>query len=128
MKELILGNLLWCYETISVQLTLYGTANPRNILLRSSINWRNTCAARNILLSVFSYFACLLFSVVPGHGDAFLFSIPFLFLVFYLVLLYFFNCNYNFRLIVTTFFFTARPRGLLIEYTSGCRFFDTKNR
>ena len=114
MKDLILGNLLWCYETISVQLTLYGTANPRNILLRSSINWRNTCPARNILLSVFFYFACLLFSVVPGHGGVFLFSIPFLFLVFHFVLLYVFNCNYNFRLIVTTFFFAARPRGLLI--------------
>ena len=116
MTDLLLGNLWWFCQRIRVQLTLYGPARRQNIFLRILDDWRNVFLEVNTMGPIHCICVVVgLCHIVDVIGKAPLIS-PLLLLIvlFYIVFLYLFNNNYTFRLIVTTFAFTVRTRGLLI--------------
>ena len=106
LKDLLLGNLWWFRERISVQLTLYRLANSQNIVLRSLTYWRNGFVSSVTELILF-YF---LLSIVC---DPFVSPLVLLLFLYIIVFLYLLNYNHTFRLIVTTVAFTLRFRGLV---------------
>ena len=116
MTDLLLGNLWWFCQRIRVQLTLYGPARRQNIFLRILDDWRNVFLEVNTMGPIHCICVVVgLCHIVDVIGKAPLIS-PLLLLIvlLYIVFLYLFNNNYTFRLIVTTFAFTVRTRGLLI--------------
>ena len=123
MKDLLFGKLWWFCRRIWVQLTLYGPPKCQNIVLRNLDYWTGLSVFLELLhktMRPFLLYArilclCYLWSIVTVIIGIPLISPTVLLLVLlYIVFLYFLNNNYTFRLIVTTFAFTARTYGLLI--------------
>ena len=116
LKDLLFGNLWWFCQRIRVQLTLYGPARHQNIFLRILDDWRNVFLEVNTMrLTHIIAVVGLCDLIVDVIVKTPLIS-PLLLLIvlLYIVFVYLFNYNYTFRLIVTTFAFTVRTRGLLI--------------
>ncbi len=103
MKDLVFGKLGWFNQYVRVQLTLFGPGKA-NILVRDSTIW-NSSSIDLFWLCVFIIFVILNPLFIPVLVCIYLAQKSWL---------YFFNHNYNFRLIFYTISFAVRPRGLLI--------------
>ena len=118
MKDLLFGNLWWFCRRLCVQLTLYGPSKRQNIVLRNLGYWRLNAflelKTRPYLLCARILFLCYLCLIVTVIGIPLIFPTVLLLVLLYIVFSYFLNCNYTFRLMVTTFTFTIRTHGLLI--------------
>ena len=113
MKDLLFGNLWWFCQRIRVQLTLYGPARRQNIFLRILDDWRNVFLEVKTMGFIRTFFVALLCNLIIVKTPL-ISPLLLLIVLLYIVFLYLFNYNYTFRLIVTTFAFTVRTRGLLI--------------
>ena len=116
VKDLLFGNLWWFCQRIRVQLTLYGPARRQNIFLRILDDWRNVFLEVKTMGFIPTFFVTLLGSLIVDIivKNPLISPLLLLIVLLYFVFLYLFNYNYTFRLIVTTFAFTVRTRGLLI--------------
>jgi len=115
MKDLIFGNLHWFYEHIYVQMILYGPTKASDILVRDSFDWKNRFPVITSFTCSFLFFVCIFHS---PHSP-----LPLFFVILCPVFLYFLNQNCKFRLMLTTFYFTLRFRGLLIvHFLLFCRY------
>ena len=103
VKDLIFGNMWWFCQQLRVQLTLYGPSEHSNIIVRSLDKWNNCHMLA--LCAIGLYFLLL---------GPFLSPLLVLVLVSYTVFFYFFHFNCTFRLLVTTFTFAIKSRGLMI--------------
>ena len=117
LKDLLFGNLWWFCQRIRVQLTLYGPARRQNIFLRILDDWRNVFLEVNTMglidiIAVIVGLCKLIVDVIVK--TPFISPLLLIIVLLYIAFLYLFNYNYTFRLIVTTFAFTVRTRGLLI--------------
>ena len=116
MKDLLFGSLWWFCNRLCVQLTLYGPAEHRNIVLRNLNYWTNILPeVKTTMRSIILTF-CLL-SIAPGTEFIRLLHAVLVVLLIIssnIVFLYFLNYNHTIRLIVTTVAFTFRTHGLLI--------------
>ena len=116
MKDLLFGSLWWFCNRLCVQLTLYGPAEHRNIVLRNLNYWTNVLPeVKTTMRSIILTF-CLL-SIAPGTEFIRLLHAVLVVLLIIssnIVFLYFLNYNHTIRLIVTTVAFTFRTHGLLI--------------
>ena len=117
MKDLLFGKVWKHCHRICVQLTLYGPARRQNIFLRILDYWRNDVQFEfktTCMLPLLYMFLITQFFLVVIMESPLLSPIVLLLVLLYFVFLYFLNCNYIFRLIVTTLAFTFRTQGLLI--------------
>ncbi|CAH3124915.1 unnamed protein product [Porites lobata] len=116
MKDLLFGSLWWFCNRLCVQLTLYGPAEHRNIVLRNLNYWTNVLPEVKTMMRSIILTFCLL-SIAPGTEFIRLLHAVLVVLLIIssnIVFLYFLNYNHTIRLIVTTVAFTFRTHGLLI--------------
>ena len=117
MKDLLFGNLWWFCDRIRVQLTLYGPAEHRNIVVRNLNYWSSVLPeVKTIMMRSIIVIFCLL-CIAPGIQFIRLLHavlVALLIILSNIVFVYFLNYNHTIRLIVTTVAFTVRTHGLLI--------------
>ena len=116
MKDLLFGNLWWFCDRIRVQLTLYGPAEHRNIVVRNLNYWSSVLPEVKTMMRSIIVIFCLL-CIAPGIQFIRLLHavlVVLLIILSNIVFVYFLNYNHTIRLIVTTVAFTVRTHGLLI--------------